>query len=145
MFLLVILVLFASMNLSMYYGIKRWYVPRTYMESYMYSDSMINTAQWCKTYLNGSVFGDNLAHDVVGSWGYKEISAYIFVTWYQTKNNELLRNFDYIILSPWDTVTYSSTFRKPIDPFTPLPKVLDVIYSSGDLIVYHIPSRQAGG
>jgi hypothetical protein len=136
-FLVIIVVLFASMNLSMLYGIKRWYVPRTYMESFMYSNSMIYTAQWCDSYLNGSIIGDNLAHDVIGSYGNKEISSYSFIMWYETKNNDILTNFDYIILSPWDTVTYSDTFREPIDPFTPLPETLDIVYASGDFIVYH--------
>lgn len=137
----IILILFASMNLSTINGIKKWYVPRGYMESFRFSDSMVNTAHWCNTHLNGSILGDNLAYCSVASWGYKEVDQYAFNMWYRTKNNELLRNFDYIILSPWDTVTYSDIFRKPIDPFALLPEILSVVYSSGDLIVYINSSR----
>jgi hypothetical protein len=129
------------MNLSTINGIKKWYVPAGYMETYRFSDSMVNTAHWCNAYLNGSIIGDNLAYDSVGSWGYKEVYQYSFIQWYRTKDNEILRKFDYIILSPWDTVTYSDTFREPIDPFALLPENVSITYSSGDLIVYDI-SRQ---
>ena len=134
--LAIIAILFVSMNLSVLSGIKRWYVPPTYMESFMFSDSMVNTAYWCNANLNGSILADNLAYCSVGSWGYQEVDEYTFLEWYRTKNNELLSGFDYIILSPWDKVTYSDAFRVPIDPFALLPEGLNVIYSSGDLVVY---------
>jgi len=137
----VVIILFASMNLSTINGIKKWYVPRGYMETYRFSDSMVITAHWCDVSLNGSIIGDNLAYNLIGSWGYKEVHQWSFTRWYQTKNNEILRRFDYIILSPWDTVTYSDTFREPIDPFSRLPKGLSVVYSSGDFVVYHNPKR----
>lgn len=137
----IIAIFFASMNLSSISGIKKWYVPRGYMEAYMFSDSMVNTANWCNTHLTGSILGDNLAHDTVASWAYKEVDQYTFTVWYQTGNNKLLRDFNYIILSPWDTVTYSDTFREPIDPFARLPKGLSVVYMSGDLVVYCNSSR----
>ena len=134
--LAIITILFVSMNLSVLSGIKRWYVPPTYMETFMFSDSMVNTAYWCNANLNGSILADNLAYCSVGSWGYQEVDEYTFIEWYRTKNNELLSGFDYIILSPWDKVTYSDAFRELIDPFALLPEGLNVIYSSGDLVVY---------
>lgn len=137
-----IVILFASMNLSTIGGIKKWYVPRGYMETYRFSDSMVSTAEWCNVYLNGPIIGDNLAYNSVGSWGRMEVYQYSFIHWYRTKDNEILTKFHYIILSPWDTVTYSDTFREPIDPFSLLPEDLNIVYSSGDLVVYHILSQQ---
>jgi len=108
------------------------------METYRFSDSMVETGIWCNSYLkNGSIIGDNLAYNFIGSWGYKEVDGYAFSVWYVTKDSSILRKFDYIILSPWDTTTYSDTFRKPIDPFTLLPKEINIIYTSGDLTIYN--------
>jgi len=139
--IVVVMILFASMNLSVLQGIKKWYVPPGYMETYRFSDSMVSTARWCGVHLNGSIIGDNLAYNSVGSWGCKEVYQYSFIQWYRTKDNEILRKFDYIILSPWDPVTYSDTFREPIDPFALLPETLSMVYSSGDLVVYRILSQ----
>jgi hypothetical protein len=133
----VIVVLFASLNVSsMETGIKKWYVPQEYMEAYMYSDSMVNTAQWCRDQLNGSILGDHFAYDMVGSWGYKEVDVWSFEEWYRTNDSRILSMFNYIILSPLDTVTYLDTFREPIDPFAMLPADMNVIYNSGDFVVY---------
>jgi len=135
-----VVILFASMNLSSVdSGIKKWYVPRTYIEAYMVSDSMVNTAYWCKEYVNGSIIGDHFAYDMVGSWGYKNVAGSDFQAWYQTKDNEYLKGYDYLIFSPWDTVTYLDTFRVPIDPYTLLPDNLSLVYTSGDLVIYRIP------
>jgi hypothetical protein len=104
----------------------------------MVSDSMVNTAKWCDEHVNGSIIGDHFAYDMIGSWAYKNVSGYDFETWYQTRNNEILKTYDYLIFSPWDTVTYLDTFREPIDPFELIPDDLDIVYTSGDLIVYSI-------
>jgi hypothetical protein len=137
--ILLVVLLFVSMNLSTLYGIKKWYVPREYMESYMVSDSMVNTALWCREYALGTFFGDNLAHDTVGSWGRKDIDQYTFEMWYQTKDNAIIKRFTFLVFSPWDTTTYSDTFRKPTDPFSLLPSNLNIVYSSRDLTVYRWP------
>lgn len=136
-----IIIIFASMNLSsVESGIKKWYVPRGYIEAYVYSDSMINTATWCNEHLSGSIMGDHFAYDVVGTWGYKEITGDFFY-WYQTKNDQYLKTFDYVIFSPWDEVTYLDTIRQPIDPLRFLPQDLDIVYASGDFLVYNNPHR----
>jgi len=135
--ILVAVLLFASMNLSSLSGIKEWYVPREYMESYAVSDSMLNTGLWCKKYANGSFFGDNLAFAMIGSWGLKQMDSYNYTRWYQTKNNEILKDYDFLAFSPLDTVTYSDTFRTPTDPFALLPTNLSIIYSSGDFVIYN--------
>jgi len=135
--MVIVVILFASMSLSVMYGIKKWYVPRGYMETYRFSDSMVKTGLWSGLYLNGTIIGDNLAYNFVGSWGYKEVDSYAFVSWYITKDDKILKNFNYIILSPWDKSTYSDTFREPIDPFAALPRDLNVIYSSEDLVMYY--------
>lgn len=135
--ILIVAFLFTSMNLSLLSGIKRWYVPCEYMEEYVFSDSMVNTAEWCNVKVNGSILGDTLAYNFIGSWGRKNIEEYIFYLWYQTGDNELAQKFEYIILSPWDTVTYGTFTRKPINPFALLPKGLNIVYASPDFIVYH--------
>jgi hypothetical protein len=136
MSILVVVLVFTSMNLSTH-GIKKWYVPREYVESYMMSDSMVNTAMWCKERANGSFFGDNLAYSVIGSWGLKEMSTSEYVTWYQTENNEILKDYDFLVFSPLDKVTYSDIFRQPTDPFAILPMNLSIIYASGDFLIYY--------
>jgi hypothetical protein len=134
--ILVVALLFASMNLSSLSGIKKWYVPRGYMESYVVSDSMINTGLWSKEYANGSFFGDDLAFSMIGSWGLKQMDSYNYSRWYQTKNNEILKDYDFLAFSPLDRVTYSDTFRTLTDPFALLPMNLSIIYSSGDFVIY---------
>lgn len=137
--IVLVTIFFAASNLSVTNGIKAAYVPRTYMEHFMFSDSMVNTGIWCNQTLNPimRIIGDNLGYSAVGSWGYKEVDQYAFNSWYKSKNSTLLNNVDYIILSPWDTVTYSDSFRIPIDPFSYLPENITVVYSSGDLNVYY--------
>lgn len=135
-----ILMLFTSMNLSsMESGIKKWYMPRESMEAYVYSDSMINTAYWCSDYLNGSILGDHFAFDIIGSWGYYEIDSEPFFIWYETHDDSLVMGYDYIIVSPWIKVTVLDTYREPIDPFPMLDESFNVVYDSGDFLIYNNP------
>jgi hypothetical protein len=106
------------------------------MESYVVSDSMVNTGLWSKEYANGSFFGDDLAFSMIGSWGLKQMDSYNYSRWYQTKNNEILKDYDFLAFSPLDRVTYSDTFRTLTDPFALLPMNLCIIYSSGDFVIY---------
>ena len=133
--------LFTSMNLSsMESGIKKWYMPRESMEAYVYSDSMINTAYWCSDYVNGSILGDHFAFDIIGSWARYEIDTEPFFIWYETHDDRLVMRYDYIIVSPWIKVTVLDTYREPIDPFPMLDESFNIIYDSGDFLIYNNPN-----